>query len=216
MKKLVLLSDVSINNPALVSRIRELLSTRPFKLAYVPSKTDKERRYFAKGKQELERLGVSDFLYFDVDQEFDERKLEEFKRCDGIFLSGGNTFSFLKILQERNMLTLIKKMALEGKPLIGVSAGSIIMTMSIKIAAFLDENEVKLDDLHGLELVGFEFVPHWGDPEVNPEKLLEYSALNDERIYLCNDGDGIVIDNGNIEIYGELQQIRNGHRKKAL
>ncbi len=210
MKKLVLLSDISNNNPALVSRIRELLSPSPFKLAYVPSRTDKERRYFEKGKQELERLGVSDFLYFDVDQEFDERKLEEFKRCDGIFLSGGNTFSFLKNLRERNMLTRIRKMALEGKPLIGVSAGSIIMTMSIKIAAFLDENEVKLDCLDGLGLAGFEFMPHWGRPEVNPEKLLEYSALMDEGIYLCNDGDGIVIDNGDIEFYGELQEIREG------
>ncbi|MBT2680167.1 Type 1 glutamine amidotransferase-like domain-containing protein [Bacillus sp. ISL-35] len=210
MKKLVMLSEVSNNNPALVSRVRELLSSGPFKLAYVPSKTDKERRYFEKGKQELETLGVSDFLYFDVDEEFDERKLEEFKRCDGIFLSGGNTFSFLKNLQERNMLKLIRKMALEGKPLIGVSAGSMIMSNSIKIADFLDENEVKLDRLDGLGLLGFEFMPHWGRLEANPEKLLEYSLHNDEGIYLCNDGDGIVIDNDNIEFYGELHEIRKG------
>lgn len=210
MKKLVLLSEISNNNPALVSRIRELLSPSPFKLAYVPSRTDKERRYFEKGKQELERLGVSDFLYFDVDEEFDERKLEEFKRCDGIFLSGGNTFSFLKNLHERNMLKLIRKMALEGKLLMGVSAGSIIMSNSIKIAAFLDENEVELDRLDGLGLVGFEFMPHWGRLKSHPEKLLEYSLPNEEGIYLCNDGDGIVIDNDSIEFYGELKEIRKG------
>jgi dipeptidase E len=209
MKKLVLLSEVSNNNPALVSRIGELMSQSPFKLACVPSGTDKERMYFEKGKRELEKLGVSDFLYFDVDQEFDESKLEEFKGCDGIFLSGGNTFSFLKNLQERNMLKLISKMALEGKLLIGVSAGSMIMSHSIKIAAFLDENEVELDCLNGLGLVGFEFMPHGGRLEARHEKLLDYSALNDEGIYLCNDGDGIVIDNDKIEFYGELQEIRN-------
>lgn len=66
MKKLVLLGEVSNNNPALVSRIGELMSQSPFiKVAYVPSGTDKERMYFEKGKRELEKLGVSDFLYFD-------------------------------------------------------------------------------------------------------------------------------------------------------
>ncbi|WP_176167321.1 Type 1 glutamine amidotransferase-like domain-containing protein [Mesobacillus jeotgali] len=210
MRKLILLSDVSNNNPALVQKIRKVLTPKPFKLAYVPSRTDKQRKYFEKGKDELERLGVTDFLYFDVDQEFDQLKLGDFKKCDGIFLSGGNTYLFLKNLQERNIFSLIREMVREGKPLIGVSAGSIIMSSSIKIAAFHDENEAGLESLDGLELVDFEFMPHWNSLEKEQDKLLQYSTLQNESIYTCNDGDGIVLIDDDIEFYGDIHEIRKG------
>jgi dipeptidase E len=210
LKILVQLSDVSNNNPALVSKIRKILSPKPFRLAYVPSRTDNQRTYFEKGKHELKRLGVTDFLYFDIDQEFDEFKLEDFKRCDGIFLSGGNTYLFLKNLQDRNMIGLIRGMVQEGKPLIGVSAGSIIMSSSIKIAAFHDENEAGLENLNGLELVEFEFMPHWSRLEKDQASLLDYSTLQDETIYTCNDGDGIVLMGDDIEFYGDIHKIQKG------
>jgi dipeptidase E len=166
--------------------------------------------YFEKGKPELKDLGVTDFFYFDVDEEFVESKLEEFKRCDGIFLSGGNTYLFLKNLKERNMVRYIKDMVNEGKPLIGVSAGSMIMSKSIKIAAFHDKNEMQLTELNGLELVDFEFMPHWNREKNQLDKLLEFSLLQEESIYTCHDGDGIVINEDKIEFYGDIKEVRKG------
>ncbi|WP_102262359.1 Type 1 glutamine amidotransferase-like domain-containing protein [Mesobacillus jeotgali] len=210
MFKLVLLSDLKNMNPALKNRIKELAGSKPFKLAYIPSRTDKERWYFEKARPELTSWGVTDFFYFDVDQEFEESQLDEFKSCDGIFLSGGNTYLLLKNLQEKNIVTYIKEMVQEGKTLIGVSAGSIIMSKSIKIAGFHDQNEVQLCELNGLGLVDFEFMPHWNREKHQLDELLEYSLLQEESIFTCRDGDGIVIDGEKIEFYGEIKEIRKG------
>ncbi len=210
MKKLVLLSNVSNNNRALVRKVKELIGNDDFKLAYIPSQTDKEKRYFEKAKPELKGMGAADFFHFDVDEEYKESQLDEFKNCDGIFLSGGNTYSFLKNLQEKNINTYIKEMVQEDKLLIGVSAGSMIMSKTIKIAAFHDDNEVGLKQLNGLGLVDFEFMPHWQRLENHLERVLKYSLMQEESIFACRDGDGIIIHGDKIEFYGEINEIRYG------
>jgi dipeptidase E len=166
--------------------------------------------YFEKAKPELTDLGVTDFIYFDVDEEFKESMLQDFKYCDGILLSGGNTYHFLKNLKERTIDRYIKEMVQEGKPLIGVSAGSIIMSKSIKIAEFHDQNEVQLRDLAGLGLVDFEFMPHCTREKHQLDDLLKYSFFQEETIFTCDDGDGIVIDGEKVEFYGNIKEIRNG------
>lgn len=210
MRKLVLLSDLRYMNPALINKISNITGGQALRLAYIPSRTDKERWYFEKAKPEFSELGVTDFFYFDVDEDFESSQLEEFTSCDAIFLSGGNTYQFLKNMKERNIVKYIKKMVNEGKPLIGVSAGSIIMSKSIKIAAFHDENEVQLNELSGLGLVEFEFMPHWNREKDQLDELLKYSLNQEERIFTCDDGDGIVIEGDEIEFYGDIKKIRNG------
>lgn len=205
-----MLSDLRNLNLALKSKIKELIGGQPFKLAYIPSRTDKERFYFEKAKPAFKELGVTDFFYFDVDEEYEESMKEGLKSCDGIFLSGGNTYHFLKKLKERNAGLFIKDIVQGGKPLIGVSAGSMIMAKSIRIAEFHDQNEVQLTDLSGLGLVGFEFMPHWNREKNQLDELLKYSLHQEENIFTCDDGDGIIIDGENIEFYGDIKEIRKG------
>ncbi|MBT2636927.1 Type 1 glutamine amidotransferase-like domain-containing protein [Bacillus sp. ISL-39] len=210
MRRLVLLSDLRNMNHTLISKIKNVIGGQSFRLAYIPSRTDKERWYFEKAKPEFSKLGITDFFYFDVDEDFELSQLEEFISCDAIFLSGGNTYHFLKNLKEQNIVKYIKKMVDEGKPLIGVSAGSIIMSKLIKIAAFHDENEVQLNELSGLGLVDFEFMPHWNRESDQLDELLKYSLIQEESIFTCDDGDGIVIEGDEIEFYGHIKEIRKG------
>jgi dipeptidase E len=210
MSKLVLLSDLRYLDRDLKKKIKELTSHKPFKLAYIPSQTDENRWYFEKAKPEFKELGITEFFYFDLDQEFDLSQIEEFKSCDGIFLSGGNTYLFLKNLKKRNIVGCIEEMVQKGKPLIGVSAGSIIMSKSIKIAQFHDQNEVQLNDLTGLGLVDFEFMPHWDREQGQQDGLLKYSLYQEKSIYTCKDGGGIVIDGDEVEFYGDVKEIRKG------
>ncbi|MGG1675468.1 Type 1 glutamine amidotransferase-like domain-containing protein [Neobacillus sp. NRS-1170] len=209
MINLVLLSDFSKkNNLQLEERIKSLIAGKSFKLGYIPSKSDKERKYFIAAKEYFRSLDINEFLYFDVDEEYDESLLGELESCDGLYLSGGNTFYFLKNLQKRNLLGKINEMAINGKLLIGVSAGSILMSKTIKIAAFIDENIVHLEPLNALDLIDFEFMPHWDTQNTQLPELLGYSKL--KTIYTCNDGDGIVITGEHIEFYGKINEIRNG------
>ncbi|MEH7331910.1 Type 1 glutamine amidotransferase-like domain-containing protein [Neobacillus drentensis] len=209
MLNLVLLSDFSKkNNLQLEERIKELILVKSFKLGYFPSQSDKEKKYFAAAKKYFRSLDINEFLYFDVDEEYDETLLRELESCDGLYLSGGNTFYFLKNLQKRNLLGKLNEMAINGKLLIGVSAGSLLMSKTIKIASYIDENFVHLEQLNALNLIEFEFMPHWNTQKNQLPELLAYSKQ--KTIYTCNDGDGIIITGDHIEFYGKINEIRNG------
>ncbi|MDQ1147675.1 dipeptidase E [Bacillus sp. SORGH_AS 510] len=212
MRNLVLLSNISNNmNLHLEERIKGMIGESLFKLAYIPSQSDHQRRYFNYVMEYFQSLGVSDVLYFDADEEYDESLLEQLKECDGLFLSGGNTFYFLKNLQERNLIPTIQAMVEKGKLLIGLSAGSIMMSKTIKIADYIDENLVELQTLEALDLVNFEFMPHWEVQKPRLEELLEYSLTNQNTIYTCYDGDGIVLQGDTIEFFGKVNEIRSGN-----
>lgn len=207
MANLVMLSDLSNSNVALMNRIKDFIGNGNFKLAYIPSQTDKERKYFNAAKDFFLSLGVNDFLYFDIDQEFDVSTVVPITTCDGIYLSGGNTFYFLKKLKERKLNFLLKALALKGKLMIGVSAGAILMSKSIKIAEFIDENEIQLKEFDGLNLVDLEFLPHWESQETKSQQLLDYSLNREGGIFTCNDAGGIVISGNRIDYFGEINEI---------
>ncbi|WP_413303517.1 Type 1 glutamine amidotransferase-like domain-containing protein [Bacillus sp. 1P10SD] len=210
MRNLVLLSNIpEDNHPQLENRIKVMIGEGSFKLGYIPSRSDPQRKYFNYVKEYFQSLGVSDILYFDADQEYDETLIEELKTCDGLFLSGGNTFYFLKNLQERNLIPTIQAMVEKGKLLIGLSAGSIMMSKTIKIADYIDENIVDLQTLDALDLIDFEFMPHWDVQQPRLEELSEYSLTNQNTIYTCYDGNGIVIQGDSIEFFGKINEIRN-------
>jgi dipeptidase E len=210
---LVLLSEINNPlNPSLVFRLRELIGEGSFTLGYIPSQTDRDRNYFNKSKDFFTSIGINNFVYFDVDEEYDERHIDQLLCCDGVYLSGGNTFSFLNRLKERGLLEKIRQMVEAGKLLIGVSAGAIIMSDTINMAEYIDQNAVGLEDLHALQLAPFEFMPHWGKHQSQLGKLQEYSARTGKKIYSCYDGDGIIITAGEINGYGSIVEI--GVREK--
>lgn len=94
MANLVMLSDLSNSNVALMNRIKDFMGNGNFKLAYIPSQTDKERKYFNAAKDFFLSLGVSDFLYFEIDQEFDVSTVVPLTTCDGISYQAGTLFIF--------------------------------------------------------------------------------------------------------------------------
>lgn len=210
MKKLVLYSDQGIERRELDKEVLALIGKENPKIGYIPSCSDIERKYFNIASEYYEGMGIKDPLYFDLDKEYDESKLEELMKCDAIHLSGGNTFYFLNSLKKRNMIDRIKEYVEKGGVLIGLSAGSIIMSETIEAAQFGDYNEIDLKDLNALGLVDFEFMPHWNTDDRYLNDLLEYSKEVKKVIYTCKDGDGIVINNHEIKFIGEIGKIENG------
>lgn len=137
---------------------------------------------------------------------------------DAIFLGGGNTFYFLQTLRERGLLTRLKNFVKRGGLLMGLSAGGIIMTPSIKTASVpsldADDNYVGIKNLRAMGLVPFEFSPHYtAHPEVDAE-LRAYSAKLDYPIYAVGDGGGLVVKNGKIRRVGDVAVFRNGRKRR--
>ena len=74
MKKLVLHSD-QVNGKTQVDEVSmRLFSSSNPKIAYIPSKSDLTRKYFNQKVEWYRQFGITDLLYFDVDQEYDEGK----------------------------------------------------------------------------------------------------------------------------------------------
>jgi dipeptidase E len=190
-----------------------LLGKKGPRLAYIPSQSDLQRRYFNEKVEWYKQFefGINDLLYFDVDKEYDERKIDKLFACDAIFLSGGNTYYFLNSLKKRKFLPKLREYVRIGGILIGVSAGSIIMSKTIDITTLHDENTIGLKDYAALGLVDFEFFPHLDhNMKQYLEELKKYSIKSNTVIYACKDGDGIIVNNHEIKFFGEVLKIKNG------
>ncbi|MGF9697964.1 MULTISPECIES: Type 1 glutamine amidotransferase-like domain-containing protein [Paenibacillus] len=213
MAKLVLLSDVYFKtNEELDQKILNLLDCDEPSIGYIPSCSDPDRKYFEHTVRYYNQLGIESIHYYDLDLEYDQSTFERIFEADAIHLSGGNTFYFLSLLQKRNVLGLLRSYVKRGGILIGVSAGSILTTPTIEIAEYgqdADENHVDLHDKKALGLVDFEFAPHWDGEEASLDSLRDYADANAAKVYACQDGDGIVIDGEEVELYGDVRLLNH-------
>ncbi|MFD1019270.1 Type 1 glutamine amidotransferase-like domain-containing protein [Thalassobacillus hwangdonensis] len=207
MKRLVLLSDWKQPlHDGGEEKISKLIGKSAPVLGYIPSQTDPERRYFQPMKRNFERIGVTSYVYMDVDQEFDPCLLSELEKCDAIFLSGGNTFHFLACLQKRDMLEWLRSYVENGGVLIGLSAGAMVMASSIEIAELVDAKYVHtstLDNNEALNLVDFHFYPHWQGTAEETQAVHQFA----QPVIACEDGGGIIIDGSYMEHFGKTTTL---------
>ncbi len=218
MKKLILYSDQIIGKTDDLDRqLLTLLNKDKPKLAYIPSCSDGTRKYYNEKVEYYRRLGIEDFMYFDIDKEFQESKIQELIHCDAIHLSGGDTAYFLSNIKKRNFDNLLKSYVDKGGILIGISAGSIMMSETIEIIKIGEKYEdvCSIDDMQGLGLVDFEFMPHWDNEIYNMDEFQTYTLSSKRPLYLCNDEAGIVVRDHDVSFIGNVVKIENGVVNKA-
>jgi dipeptidase E len=209
--KLVLYSKqiVGISERVDIEMIRLVDKKNP-SVGYIPSCSDFQRKYFGLTANYFARYGIRDIRYFDLNQEYDPKNIKDILPHDIVYLSGGNTFYFLYLLQKRNLLHVLREYASSGGVLVGVSAGSIIMAKSIITATFFDENSIGLEDLESLGLVDFDFYPHWNQDNGYIQLICNRSRRTGRDAYLCSDADGIVVNGDEIRPIGNLIRIVAG------
>jgi dipeptidase E len=182
----------------------------PQKIAYIPSKTDFNRKYFKIFQKHYVDLGIKDFCYCDFDQEFAPTSWNILNDADAIYLSGGFTPDFLQNLRSRGVLEQLIKLSL-SKPIIGVSAGALIMGKDISIL-FDDAREGEaakaLQNCNGLNLYPFEFSPHFVKSEI--DHLKARSLIVNKAIIACDDISGLILNKKIIEVAGIAHIFQNG------
>lgn len=212
MAKLVLYSDQVIKtNKKVDIELLKLLNKNNASIAYIPSASDPTRKYFQAKVNYYKDLGINNVNYFDLDEEYDELKAKKMFNFDAIHLSGGNTFYFLNLLNKRGFIELLKNYVRNGGILIGISAGSILMTKKIDTAAIgkgADDNSIGIMDNTALGIVDFEFAPHWTGSYKQVKLLKKYAKANKTTVYACKDGSGIVVNGDDIKIIGDIEKIQ--------
>lgn len=182
---------------------------------YVPYTGVEADWYFRRAIRRYEQYGFSKFYCLPVDQKkLSQREINRALSSDVIYLAGGNTFHFLKHLRRQKLITKLHDYALQGGVLAGLSAGGILMTPTIYLAKYpredADTNSVKLKNLKALNIVGFEFYPHYYSG--NSAALLRYSKRIDHPIIACTDGSGIIMYNETAEFFGKVWKFYRGTR----
>ena len=211
MKKLILYSD---QIPSIAGEIDKELVTMLGKpnpiIGYIPSSTDPQRKYYKERQAYYSRLGMDLKVYFELDEEYHPDLLESLLSCDAIHLSGGNTYYFLYWLRTREMLVPLRQYVSQGGMLIGVSAGSILMTPDISTSALCGDEVIAGEtDFSALNLVDFTFAPHYGDREMSPSisALQKHSRDHQIVVYACRDSGGIVVTKDDVNCIGDVVKI---------
>jgi len=209
MKKLVLYSD---QVPPLTDKIddelKTLLNKANTRVGFIPSSSDPERKYYRDRKAFYYQLGIDLDVYFELDKEYKPDLLGSLLECDAIHLSGGNTYYFLHWLRRRNMIGTLVQYVAQGGVLIGVSAGSILMTPDITTSSLCGDEIIEGDtDFSGMGLVDFAFVPHFGDRPTSLEDVKKYSHDKQMIVYAARDSGGIIVTEDNVNCIGDIIKI---------
>lgn len=164
------------------------------------------------------KIGFKRFIHLPVDHEFDLTIKDAALRSDVIHLGGGNTFYFLKHLKQSGMFEELKDFVARGGILTGLSAGAIITTPNIMTASFpvwdRDDNEDDVSDFNAMNIIDFEFFPHYRKSKRYENELKKHSILSKFPIYACPDGSGLIVTDDEIHVHGECYIFEKGQKYK--
>lgn len=184
------------------------------RVTYIPSSSEYGIDDFADFVKSFKRVSNCTFLYFPIDLDFSPRLMREALSSEIIFLSGGNTFSFLRDLRRKKLVTPLRNRANKGTVMGGLSAGGILLSPNISTASFPkwdhDDNSVNLKRWDALSLAKFEFFPHFSNSARYREVLSAHSKKSKHPLIATPDGDGLVVDGDKLAMQGKCTQFYKG------
>jgi len=194
----------------------DLIGKKNPTISFVPSSSYMADQEFKVFVRHYSKFRITRFIHFPVDVPFDRILLQEVLKSDAIHLAGGNTFYFLNHLRKAKLLPQLKAFVAKGGVLTGLSAGAIIMTEDIGLAAYpefdRDENFNNLTNFSSLNLVDFSFFPHFKNSARYDAAMKKYTKLHDKIIYACPDGAGIIVNGDETRFVGKAFGFVKGQK----
>lgn len=124
---------------------------------------------------------------------------------DVVEFIGGNPFYLLNSIREHNAVDILRTLA-NTKVLIGWSASAFVFGPTLELVNMYsaDMNFLHLNDLSGINLTDIEILPHYEKFlkrfDQFEEKCQIYEKEHSVKVIRLNDGEGVFIDCGTIEI----------------
>lgn len=173
-------------------------------VGYIASSPDPTREFFQNVVKLYDNFGIKDVTYFELEDGFDKQCDEQLERNTIIHLSGGNTYRFLFWLKHRSLMSKLRQLAKAGKPMVGVSAGAMLMTPSIETAKLCgDANDVQLTDCASLALVPFLFSAHATHEASELALAKQISQRQQRKILMCRDSDALYVTGQQHKFFGQ-------------
>lgn len=172
-------------------------------LAMEDTKYDECYKWF---KNEIKLMNLDKFEMVRSSEELSHKNLENYS---ALFIGGGNTYKLLHELKMNNNFEKIYQFLKNDGIVFGGSAGAIIFGKDINTCLLDDENNVKLTDTKGYNLLnGFSILCHLKKENFNKnlDYLLDFS--NKEKVLYLPEEDTIVIDDKEIFLIGNKRYIK--------
>jgi len=204
MKKLndnsyLILTAAAFMNPRIKNFIQEKISLlKDRRIAIITTaSTDKENnKYSIIAKDIYLNMNTNSVVFVDIETEpnFD------FSKTDVIHICGGNTFKLLHFARIAKLDLSINNLLSKGGVCIGVSAGSLVLGPSVKIASEVrpDINEINEKDYTGLGLTDFIIFPHY--EESDEKEIVAFEGKNMCKIQRVKNNQALVIHSNKFEV----------------
>jgi len=207
--------QIYAENEKIHKRMFSIVGKRNPKIIYIPSCGDKDRKYYNNQKLFYKSLGVDQLIFFDIDDEYDQSKINEIEKADIIHLSAGDPVHFLMNIKRRQFANTLREFLQNGGTIVGVSGGAVLLGKSIALFKIYTDELIKtlenIQEYFSLGFTQFEFLPHfnrWSAEFKND--VLEYTKKVNTTVLACNDGNGIIVSDDKTEYIGNIIIIKNG------
>lgn len=204
----LLLTSTGLINDSIAQAFTDMVAkpVDEVRVAFIPTALNPgadNTRYLAEIFTNLNNLGVKHIDIVDVDGLRKEQFLSRLEAADVIYVCGGNTYYLLDRVRKSGLGDELGKL-LETRLYVGESAGSILVTPSIDIAAIDDgdANVVELEDTRGLGLVDFEVSPHTPE-DVSLKGNENYASKIRDILYAYNNNTALACEDGIVRFVGE-------------
>jgi len=183
-------------------------SIKEIKLAHIvtAANPEEDKSYMVGDKNKLIEAG---FQVEDIDiavaigDELERALVDK----DIIYVQGGNTFYLLHHARKSGFDKIVKKLVENGVIYVGVSAGSILASPTIQVAAWKggDVNEVGITDLTALGLVDFDIFVHY---DKSHDEIIKEALLTTKYpLKIIDNNQAVFIKDNIVEVVGASQEI---------
>lgn len=161
--------------------------------------------YVSAGKEALEKRGlIVDEL--DISSATTAEIVNKLQNNNYIYVSGGNTFFLLQELKRTGADKIIIEQIKSGKPYVGESAGTIVLSQNIEYVQEMDDLTAapNLDSFLSLGVIDFYPLPHHTNfpfKEVVESIISNYAAKIELRP--ISNTQAIIVNGGKVEVHGK-------------
>jgi dipeptidase E len=206
------LTSAGLTNKTLVKAFNDLvgLPEKEIKIAFIPTAAnveDGDKDWLINDYANLKKQN-----YFvdivDISALPKEIWLSRLEEANVIFVGGGNTFYLMSWMKKSGIEKILPKL-LETRVYAGVSAGSMVPTVNLRMSTSqksFSEKVFPLENDKGLGFVDFHIRPHLNSeyfPKLRIKYLKEIANDIPEAVYAIDDNSAVMVNGDKIEVISE-------------
>lgn len=190
---IILLTSTGLSSKNVYEKFKEIADSKNYKKAIIittASADKKNNKYSQLALSQLKLIGLSPVDFYD----FENDGFRDISGYDIIYVCGGNTFKLMKFAKKMDFAKEINSLLKRDGAYIGVSAGSLVIGPSIKIANEVqpDLNEVGLDDFTGFNIVDLVIFPHYSSALEG--EIKKFENKNNIQVERLNNSQAILFE----------------------